>query len=414
MADVIKHKQVQCASYAQSVYILGDSIGLPVKAINVVRFVTGELPSEEGHFSCIVTLTDGKTLMVDVKKIIGGGKPFKLEKEFRKVGNYWQLKDKDNPLEIYRRIQILDRNGLIAAIYNNRGAGYNNSGQYTKAISDATRAIELNPTFAESYTNRGVACRNLGQYDKAVSDHTKAIELNPTFAVAYNNRGVVYLELSQYDKVISDFTKAIELNPKLAEAYFGRGIAYIKLKQFAEAASDYSEVIKLTPEDADAYYRRGTVYAILEETEKAKKDLTKAVKLDPAYKAKVNDVYVAYELDPTRSQTSAAGRPNDLNSIKKELLRLADNNTDNFESIRMGVKLGATGNASEQIMVKMKSSVLLGLPELMEKLGIKKSSSDFERLRRLPYIEFTVDVSSGKYLIDYSLKSRRFKIKSQG
>ena len=64
--------------------------------------------------------------------------------------------------------------------------------QYDKAISDYTKAIEINPRFAEAYYNRGLAYGKKGQYDKAISDYTKAIEINPRFAEAYNNRGDAY------------------------------------------------------------------------------------------------------------------------------------------------------------------------------------------------------------------------------
>ena len=45
---------------------------------------------------------------------------------------------------------------------------------------------------AEAYLNRGVAYGHKGQYDKAISEFTKAIEINPRDAEAYYNRGLSY------------------------------------------------------------------------------------------------------------------------------------------------------------------------------------------------------------------------------
>jgi tetratricopeptide (TPR) repeat protein len=209
LADVIKQRQAQCLGYSQLFYVLGNSIGFSAKAIGVVEQRTGALTA---HASGIVSLTDGKMMMVDLAHGFVS-KPFIIKKEFAKVGNYWELKDRDNPLGIHRRIQILDRSGLIAAIYTNRGVIYGKSGQYQKAISYFTRAIELNPEDAETYSNLGKAYAGLGQYLKAISDYTKAIELDPKYAVAYNNRGLAYYDLGQYTQAISDYTQAIELDP---------------------------------------------------------------------------------------------------------------------------------------------------------------------------------------------------------
>jgi len=248
LTDVIKHKQAQCLGYSQIFYVLGNSVGLSVKAIDVAELmIAGPLSTGYSHIACIVRLTDGNMMMVD---LVRGGfvsKPFIIKKEFTKVGNYWELKDKDNPLGIHRRIQILDRNGLTAGIYNNRGVVYKKLGQYTQAMSDYNSAIELNPKLAEAYTNRGVAYYDLGQYTQAISDYTKAIEVNPKYAEAYNNRGNAYTNLGQLNQAISDYNSAIELNPKLAVVYLNRGFAYACLGKFEEAEKDLLKAIELDP-----------------------------------------------------------------------------------------------------------------------------------------------------------------------
>jgi tetratricopeptide (TPR) repeat protein len=71
----------------------------------------------------------------------------------------------------------------------------------------------------------------LQKYDLALSDYSKAIEINPNYANAYNNRGNLYSELQKYDLALSDYSKAIEINPNLAQAYLGRGGLYAILGQ---------------------------------------------------------------------------------------------------------------------------------------------------------------------------------------
>jgi tetratricopeptide (TPR) repeat protein len=80
-----------------------------------------------------------------------------------------------------------DWSSLYAGFYNNRGYIYYKKGQYEKAISAFTKAIEINPTHERAYSIRGLAYAGKSQYDKAISDINKALEINPSDAEAYNN-----------------------------------------------------------------------------------------------------------------------------------------------------------------------------------------------------------------------------------
>jgi tetratricopeptide (TPR) repeat protein len=167
-----------------------------------------------------------------------------------------------------------------AIVHNERGAQYLEKGQYDQAITEFTKAIELDPKFAWAYNNRGNAyAQGKGQLDQAISDFTKAIELDPKLAKAYNNRGGAYGDKGQYDQAISDCNKAIELNPEYAQAYYNRGRAYLQKGQLDQAISDYTKAIELNPEIAMAYLNRAITYAIKGEYDKAWEDVHKAQSL---------------------------------------------------------------------------------------------------------------------------------------
>ena len=72
----------------------------------------------------------------------------------------------------------------------------------------------INKTDPDILLNQGTEHLKNGQYDKAISDFTKAIELNPKSAEAYSRRRHAYIE-----KVTSDYKKAIELNPEYGERF---------------------------------------------------------------------------------------------------------------------------------------------------------------------------------------------------
>ncbi len=75
------------------------------------------------------------------------------------------------------------------------------------------------PESAEAYFNRGLAYASNGQYEEAITDYTRALEINPRYALAFYHRGVAYDNKGQHEQAIADYTRAFDINPSLAEVY---------------------------------------------------------------------------------------------------------------------------------------------------------------------------------------------------
>ena len=91
-------------------------------------------------------------------------------------------------------------------------------GDYYGAISDFTKAIEINPSEA-AYYNRGWNKQKLEDYYGAIADYTKAIEINPQYEKAYNNRGRSYYFLNNSGNACKDFKKAVFLGHTSTEEW---------------------------------------------------------------------------------------------------------------------------------------------------------------------------------------------------
>ncbi len=129
-----------------------------------------------------------------------------------------------------------------SVFYYHRGVERQNVGNYSGAISDYSKAIEINPRYGDAYYNRGLAKRQLRDYSGAIADYNKAIEINPRDAEAYNNRGWVKVDkLQNYSGGIADYNKAIKINPKLKNAYFNRGKAKYYIGDKKGACDDYKK-----------------------------------------------------------------------------------------------------------------------------------------------------------------------------
>ena len=103
---------------------------------------------------------------------------------------------------------------------------------------------------AEFYFNRAYKKAEEGDHYGAISELSKAIEINPRHAVAYYNRGIEKKRLKDYSGAISDYTKAIEINPKYVNAYSNRGAAKLDSKDFYGSISDSNKAIQLDPNDS--------------------------------------------------------------------------------------------------------------------------------------------------------------------
>tara|TARA_B100000579_G_scaffold108692_1_gene86624 strand:- start:225 stop:941 length:717 start_codon:yes stop_codon:yes gene_type:complete len=151
-----------------------------------------------------------------------------------------------------------------ALFYFRRGIEKFNARDFSEAISDYSRAIEINPTIGDIYYNRAIAKYHLKDYSGAISDYSKAIEINPIDALSYEHRGNAKVKLKNYSGAISDYSMAIENNPKEKDAslYYKRGIVRMRLKTYSEAITDFTNSILINPNDSKSYYRRGVALSI--------------------------------------------------------------------------------------------------------------------------------------------------------
>lgn len=115
------------------------------------------------------------------------------------------------------------------------------------AISDYTKAIEIDPKNEEAFYYRGYARNGLKNYEGALQDFDKVIELNDKYSGIYNNRGIAKDRLRNYSAAIEDYSKAIEIDSKDANAYYNRGYDKYRFKDYLGAIEDYTKALEINP-----------------------------------------------------------------------------------------------------------------------------------------------------------------------
>eukprot|EP00760_Papus_ankaliazontas_P014272 PhM_4_TR16019/c0_g1_i1/m.443/K09527/DNAJC7; DnaJ homolog subfamily C member 7 len=88
--------------------------------------------------------------------------------------------------------------------------------RWREAIALYTQAIEKDNTNRQTirvlYCNRAAALKEIQQYRAAISDCTKALEIDKNFMKAYSRRARCYVALEEWDAACVDFNKAVELD----------------------------------------------------------------------------------------------------------------------------------------------------------------------------------------------------------
>jgi tetratricopeptide (TPR) repeat protein len=166
-------------------------------------------------------------------------------------------------------------------VLNNRGFSLNKLGRDEEAFADYDKAIELNPDYAIALNNRGVSLSRLERYEEALTDYNKAIELNPDHLAALNNRGVSLSRLGRYEEALTDYDKIIELNSSCSEAEWNRGRLLDKLGRHQEAIAIYDKALELEPSNYTLLNNRGVSLHNLGRFEEAITSYDKAIEIQP-------------------------------------------------------------------------------------------------------------------------------------
>lgn len=164
-------------------------------------------------------------------------------------------------------------------------------GDFNGAVTNFNIAIDLWPNYEPAYNERGIAELLLHDYTKAMADLNKAIELNNPVEpeVPFANRGCVKWAMHDWDGAIVDYNKAIEMKPDYFDAVMNRGVAKEAKGNLKEAMTDCNKAIELKPKNAEAYYNRGNVKSKQNDLDGALKDFTEAIRLKPNYSSAFNN-----------------------------------------------------------------------------------------------------------------------------
>ena len=161
-----------------------------------------------------------------------------------------------------------------------RGLILRQSGRADEAISDYTRAIELDRKNTQALVNRGNAYLDRRQFQLAINDYDLVLdrERNPKAAV---NRAIAYAQLGQFQKAEESFALGEKFHRNNPDLYLNRAIMYFQAQQLQQALADYQFYLSLVPDDHQIWNDMGIVYQNLNRHDKALECLNRAISIQP-------------------------------------------------------------------------------------------------------------------------------------
>ena len=119
-------------------------------------------------------------------------------------------------------------------LLNNYGTVLLLKNDFSNAITNFKKVIEIRPEFYQSYYNIAYAYVRLFLFDEALIYIKKYFEYDLKNCDAYNILGIIFLEKNMLDEAIYNFNRCIELRIDFVKAYNSLGLAYLRKKRFSE------------------------------------------------------------------------------------------------------------------------------------------------------------------------------------
>jgi len=164
-----------------------------------------------------------------------------------------------------------------------RGRQYRSTGNYDKAITEFTEALELDPQNGSAFAGRGETYRLMGRWNEALADLTRSIDLDPNDSWTVACRGLTFRGMGRYDDALADFTRAINLDPNDSWTIVYRGLTFRGMGRYDDALADFTRAIEIHPEYAWAFALRGETFQGMGRYDDALADLTRVIEIDPEY-----------------------------------------------------------------------------------------------------------------------------------
>ncbi|OMJ17475.1 Small glutamine-rich tetratricopeptide repeat-containing protein 2 [Smittium culicis] len=189
-------------------------------ANGIVNFLDSQIHSSSLNTEAIESIEVAKQCILDA---------FGLEEDSVIAGHDFNKISLLQILDLYKSGKITETSQSSAPSTNDQDSSKNN-----KAL-------------AEEFKAKGNAFMSSKDYSDAIEEYSKAIDIDSTNAIYYANRSAAECQLGNMENALNDAQMAIDIDPTYSKAYSRLGHAHYGLGEFSEAADAYRNALKYDP-----------------------------------------------------------------------------------------------------------------------------------------------------------------------
>lgn len=157
--------------------------------------------------------------------------------------------------------------------------------EFSEALVDLKRAVELNPQLPDVFSYYGLALLTTGDMAAAADAFRKELESNPNDFVSNLQLGVIFKQDQRYDEARSSFDRALRVRPGDPGVRYQLATLELTLGNVEKACSLLEELVKETPQFVEAHVSLATVYYRLKRKADGDRERATVLKLNAEIQA---------------------------------------------------------------------------------------------------------------------------------
>jgi adenylate cyclase len=188
--------------------------------------------------------------------------------------------------------RALELNPSYATAHFWRATHYMAHGRISDSLTQARKAVELDPLSMIILTDAARDLYLARRYDESIDQYRKSLEVDPNFPIAHKGLAEVYSQIGKHDEAVSEIEKAIALSGRSIFILDDLGYIYARAGKRDEATKVLKDLDRLASDEYVPAYGRAVIHTALGNNEEALNWLEKSyeersflvyLKVDPAF-----------------------------------------------------------------------------------------------------------------------------------